>query len=74
MKKIIFALIVISVALIGMSFVAASDVDAGQSGFGSSGMFPNNHMGPSNPMETHIPWIDINPYPKDPFAPVDPKF
>ena len=74
MKKIIFALLVISVALIGMSFVAASDVGGDQSDFGSSDMGLNNNLNSFNPMWPPVPRIDINPYPPDPFAPVNPKF
>ena len=68
MKKIIFAIVVISVALIGMSFVSAAPVGGQSSGFVISD--PGIHHHPVSPL------IPINPFdpvfPVPPFEPISP--
>lgn len=76
MKKVIVALLVLSVALVGMSFIAASsDVDGGNNHDGGNKIdFHNDDV---NPFEPHFPGPGLNPKtgPNDPFHPQpNPKF
>ena len=71
MKKIIIALLVLSVALIGMSFVAASSDVGGVNNHadGGNGIDFHNDVNPFEPHFPSGPTLNPEPNPHDPFHP-----